>query len=101
MKRTLTLNLKGVYFDQILAREKLEEYRLKNDYWQRRIGPARFSHLVLLRGYPKGGGIEGETRMSLNWQGYVEKQITHEHFGADEVTVYAISTVYRPTTLES
>lgn len=94
MSRTLTLNLNGVYFDQILAGEKVEEYRLKTDYWKRRLLGRRYDEIVLLRGYPAGGGVEGKTRLTLPWRGWHWKLIKHEHFGPEPVTVYAISVDY-------
>lgn len=94
MSRTLTLNLNGVYFDQILAGEKVEEYRLESDYWRKRIARQIYDEIVLLRGYPKGGGVEGETRLSMPWRGWSLKTLTHEHFGPDPVTVYAIAVGY-------
>jgi hypothetical protein len=73
----LTLPLNGVYFDQILAGTKLEEYRLTTGFWSRRIMCRQYDQIVLTRGYPKGGGVEGETRLTLPWRGYTVKTITH------------------------
>lgn len=86
----LTLPLNGVYFDQIASGEKLEEYRLANDFWSKRLLLKRFETVVLTRGYPKAGGVEGVTRLTRKWRGYQVRAITHPHFGDEPVEVFAI-----------
>jgi hypothetical protein len=86
----LTLPLNGVYFDQIASGEKLAEYRLRTDYWRKRLDGRQYSHVVLTRGYPKGGGVEGETRLTRKWRGYSITTLTHPHFGSEPVEVFAI-----------
>jgi len=86
----LTLPLNAVYFDQIKAGEKLEEYRLDTPFWRKRIAGRVYDHIVLTRGYPKGGGVGGITRLTRPWKGYSYKTITHPHFGPDPVRVFAI-----------
>ncbi|OWQ96152.1 RNA-binding protein [Sphingopyxis bauzanensis] len=88
--RTLTLPLNGEYFDAIARGEKLEEYRLANDFWSSRIVGRTFDRIVLTRGYPKGGGVEGQTRLTREWLGYQVRWITHPHFGPHSVQVFAI-----------
>ena len=99
MSRVLTLPLKGEYFDQIRDGSKAEEYRLDTPHWRNRIEGKTFDHVVLTRGYPKGGGVEGETRLTRAWRGYYLTQITHPHFGEGRHTVLAIdvSTPATPT----
>ncbi len=87
----LTLALNGIYFDQILSGEKTEEYRLVTPFWEKRISGRDYDNVILTRGYPKGGGVEGVTRITRPWQGYREKPICHPHFGPDPVWVFAIS----------
>lgn len=94
LERALTLPLNGVYFDQIKSGEKAEEYRLVTDFWDKRILGRRYDRIVLTRGYPKGGGVEGVTRLTLPWRGYTVKTITHPHFGPDPVEVFAISVAH-------
>ena len=86
----LTLPLNGVYFDQIAAGTKLEEYRLVTPFWTKRIAGRVYDRIVLTRGYPKGGGVEGKTRLTRRWRGYSYKTITHPHFGPEPVQVFAI-----------
>lgn len=90
-ERVLTLPVKGVYFDQIARGEKPEEYRLANSFWEQRICGKVFDAVVLTRGYPKGGGVEGETRLTRQWRGYGVQWLTHPHFGDEPVVVFAIN----------
>ena len=90
MSDVLTIPVNGVYFDQIASGEKLEEYRLVTRYWMKRLKNRDYRRVVLTRGYPKGGGIEGATRLTRAWAGFDIKRIQHEHFGADPVMVFAI-----------
>lgn len=88
----LILPLNGVYFDQIAAGTKLEEYRLVTPFWRKRIEGRTYDRIVLTRGYPKEGGVEGVTRLTLPWRGYTVKTLTHPHFGPDPVEVFALRT---------
>ncbi len=84
----LTLPLKGIYFDQIKAGEKTEEYRLVTSYWIRRLEGRRYGRIILTRGYPKKD--DADRRIVLPWRGCPTKTITHPHFGPHPVEVYAI-----------
>lgn len=86
----LIIPLKGVYFDQIASGEKVSEFRLRTDYWRKRLEGRSYRHVVLTRGYPKGGGVEGQTRLTRAWRGFAETVLTHEHFGPAPVEVFAI-----------
>ncbi len=90
MSANLVLPLKAVYFDQIKDGIKKLEYRLLNSHWGKRLVGRSYCHVVLLRGYPKGGGAEGVTRLTREWRGYTVMTLRHEHFGCDPVAVYAI-----------
>lgn len=86
--RTLTLALKGEYFDAIKAGTKPEEFRQVTPYWRRRLEGQRFDRIELTRGYPKRG--DSARRLVLPWKGYRLTTITHPHFGPDPVEVFAI-----------
>jgi hypothetical protein len=86
----LTLPLKGEYFDQIASGEKLEEYRLANEFWRKRLEGKSFDRVVLTRGYPRAGGVEGVTRLTRRFRGWRKTILTHPHFGAEPVAVFAI-----------
>jgi len=86
--KTLTLALKGIYFDQIRSGDKTEEYRLITPYWSKRLEGRDYDQIILTKGYPKSDDIA--RRLTLPWQGFERKTITHPHFGKDPVEVYAI-----------
>ncbi|MFN4360489.1 MAG: ASCH domain-containing protein [Hylemonella sp.] len=87
--RTLTLRLKAVYFNQIKAGTKTEEYRRCTPYWARRLEGRTYDRIVLTLGYPKAG--DTERRLVLPWRGFTIKTIQHPHFGDVRATVYAIN----------
>lgn len=95
-ERVLTIPVKGIYFDQIKAGTKLHEYRLRTPYWAKRLRMREYDRIVLTRGYPKGGGVEGITRLTREWRGFTVGTIQHNHFGPDTVEIYAID-VSTPT----
>lgn len=84
----LIIPLKGIYFDQIKEGSKLEEYRLVNDYWKKRLNGKTYDRIILTKGYPKSDDVA--RRLTVNWRGYTIKSITHPHFGNDPVEVFAI-----------
>lgn len=86
--RTLTIALKAQYFDEIKAGTKPEEYRLVTAYWRKRLEGREYDRIVLTRGYPRKD--DHSRRLTLPWQGYTLKTITHPHFGPVPVEVYAI-----------
>lgn len=84
----LTLPIKLEYFDQIKSGEKLEEYRLYNDFWRKRIEGKQFESILITKGYPKKD--DHERRIKRPWRGYKVKTIKHPHFGKEPVKVFAI-----------
>jgi len=88
MMNDLTIAVKAEYFDQIKAGIKLEEFRLKTDYWHKRLVGRTYRNVVITKGYPKRD--DASRRLVFPWRGYVERSITHKHFGADTVEVFAI-----------
>lgn len=84
----LILHLKGEYFDQIERGEKPEEYRLQTPYWQKRLVGREYKRVLIYRGYPKRG--DHSRRIVKPWRGYIDRTITHPHFGPDPVKVFAI-----------
>ena len=84
----LILPLKAEYFDAIRDGSKLEEYRLENDYWTKRLVGRTYDGIVLTKGYPKSD--DHERRLRKPWRGFVGKTITHPHFGPEPVSVFAI-----------
>lgn len=83
----LVLPLKGIYFDQIKAGTKTEEYRLLTPYWAKRLHH-QYRNVIVTRGYPKSS--DTEKRLAFKWKGVTTRLINHPHFGAFEVWVYVI-----------
>ena len=86
---TLVLPLKAEYFHQIRSGEKVEEYRLVNDYWAKRLVGRHYGRIVLTLGYPKAD--DWERRILKPWRGYAIRTIQHPHFGPEPVRVFAIN----------
>lgn len=84
----LVLAVKRCYFDQIKAGVKLYEYRLYNAFWRKRLEGKTFDRVIITLGYPRKD--DDSRRITFPWNGYDIIQRTHEHFGADEVKVFAI-----------
>lgn len=84
----LILHLTGEYFDQIDLGEKPEEYRLQTPYWKKRLVGREFKRVLIYRGYPPKSDIS--RRIIRPWRGYIERTITHPHFGVEPVLVFAI-----------
>ncbi len=88
--KVLYLNLKGEYFDAIVAGTKSEEYRLYSNYWIKRLNK-EFDEIELMRGYPSKS--DTDRRLRVKWNGYTIKTITHKHFGVKPVQVFALKIV--------
>lgn len=88
MSRILVLPIKREYFEQIRDGVKPEEFRLANDYWRKRLVGQSFDAIELTLGYPARDNKE--RRLRKPWRGFIEKTITHPHFGDKPVQVFAI-----------
>ncbi len=84
----LIIPLKHVYFDEIQSGLKTKEYRLRNEYWRKKLENRQYDNIILTRAYPKRS--DSHLRMVRPWKGYVIETITHPHFGPAPVEVYAI-----------
>jgi hypothetical protein len=93
--KTLTIPVKGVYFNQIKDGTKREEYRLCTPYWEKRLEGKTYERIVLTLGYPKS--TDNERRLTIGRVRWSIKTITHPHFGSDPVRVYAIDVTKEPT----
>lgn len=87
-ERVLHLSLKREYFNAIKAGDKVYEYRLRTDFWRKRLDGKTFDRIELSMGYPAADDCE--RRISRPWRGFRCEQITHPHFGDKPVEVYAI-----------
>lgn len=91
----LILPLKRIYFEQIAAGTKPEEFRLATPYWKKRLMGRRYDRIVLTLGYPARD--DTARRLVLPWRGCRMTTITHPHFGPDPVQVFAISVNASPS----
>tara|TARA_R110002124_G_scaffold80776_4_gene213544 strand:+ start:1046 stop:1327 length:282 start_codon:yes stop_codon:yes gene_type:complete len=87
-KRVLHLPLKTVYFHQIKSGSKIFEYRLQTEYWKKRLVGREYDEIHIKLGYPKKG--DQERILIRTWEGILNQTIQHEHFGSEEVNVFAI-----------
>ncbi len=86
--RTLTLPLKAEYFNAIKDGSKIEEFRERTEYWEKRLEGREYDRVVLTLGYPKAD--DHRRRIDVPWRGYRKITITHPHFGNIPTDVYAI-----------
>ncbi|EDW6206176.1 MULTISPECIES: RNA-binding protein [Citrobacter freundii complex] len=84
----LHLAVNGEYFDAMKRGEKPKEYRLFTDYWTKRLVGRSYDRLIITRGYPRKD--DADRRIVVPYDGYDIETITHPHFGAEPVKVFAI-----------
>lgn len=83
--KKLHIVIKGKYFIQIQDGTKKEEYRVVKPYWVNKLVNKNYTHIVFQAGYsPVSPKIEVE------YLGYEIRNITHEFFGDEEITVFVI-----------
>jgi len=92
----LRLAVKREYFEQIKSGEKREEFRLDNEYWQKRLvgRDEPFRNVIITLGYPSKD--QPERMLTFPYVGWERKTITHKHFGKDPVNVFAIFLTENP-----
>jgi len=84
----LILPVKRKWFEQIKAGTKVEEFRLFNDYWRKRLEGKVFDQVIITLGYPKRD--DNEKRLSFPWKGYIIKIIKSEEWENQPKRVFAI-----------
>lgn len=87
VERTLTLPLKGVYFDEMKADTKVEEFRLCTPHRGKRLLERGYDTITLTK-YPAAG--DAESRTVLTWRGHAIKMNQHPLFGAEAVSVFGL-----------
>lgn len=90
---TLILPVKRVWFEDIKAGCKGEEFRLVTPYWTKRLVGRDYDQVIVTLGYPSA--IDFERRLEFPWNSYRKTKLTHPHFGPHEIEVYAIE-LYDP-----
>lgn len=85
----LMLAVKEKYFREIESGCKKWEYRLQNEYWEKRLVCRNYERVIITLGYPKAD--DTTRRIIFPWRGVKKlNEFTHEHFGGNPVAVYAI-----------
>lgn len=87
-RRVLVLAVKTEFFDQMRAGLKPFEYRLRTDYWRKRLVGREYDEVCVTKGYPAAD--DHERRLIVPWRGYVEQTLQHPFFGPEEKDVFAI-----------
>ena len=90
----LILNVKDIYFRQVEKGDKLEEYRLDNQYWRKRLEGKSYNRIIYCSGYPKRG--DDSKRIIFPYVGWHRETIKHPHFGDKPVNVFAIILTHNP-----
>lgn len=87
-KRILHLPVKAEYFREVKSGTKLYEYRLRTDYWRKRLEGRVYDEVHIKSGYPAANDLD---RIVVRpWRGFEVQKIEHKHFGPGEKSVYAI-----------
>ena len=87
-RNCLILRVKREWYVQIQEGTKVEEFRLRNAYWQSRIEGKRFNTVAIICGYPAAN--QPDNRITFPWRGFIVKTILHPFFGEDAVEVFVI-----------
>ena len=86
--KTLILPLKRKWFEAIKSGKKTEEFRLKNEYWKKRLVERHYDRIVITLGYPKRS--DASRRIVMPYLGYSIKVVTSEEWGNEPQIVFAI-----------
>lgn len=81
----LFMTIKKQYFNEILNGIKKEEYRLVKPHWVDKLVGKQYSHIIFQNGYSRNS-----PRLEAQYLGYEIRNIRHEFFGNEEVTVFAL-----------
>lgn len=84
----LRIAVRRQYFEEIKAGIKTEEYRVKNEYWTKRLVNRQYDTVTITLGYPKKGDAERE--LTFPYNGYAVKTIKHREFNNAPIDVFAI-----------
>jgi len=68
---------------------KIDEYRVVNEYWKKRLLNREYDEIHYYDGYPPK--TEKTRVIKFKFSGVDVKTIVHEQFGPEPVVVYAIS----------
>lgn len=87
--KILHLNLKKKWWDEINAGQKKYEYRVFNNFWEKRLKNKEFDIILIKLGYPKKDDLS--KIIAFKWEGYEIQYLKHEEFENKEQKVFAIN----------
>lgn len=87
-RRCLVLPLKRRWFEAIKDGSKIEEYRLDNEYWRKRLEGKDFDEVTVTLGYPRRD--DTERRLTFPWLGAYRRMVTSDEWGGVPKMVWAI-----------
>jgi hypothetical protein len=85
---TLQLAVMREYFEDMKAGVKLFEFRLRTEYWHKRLVDRSYDTLIITLGYPAKTDLS--RRLVMPYNGYEEQTIMHPFFGDEPVDIFAI-----------
>lgn len=98
MARDLRIAVKREYFEAIKSGEKIDEFRLVNDYWKKRLFDKDYDTVTITLGYPKKGDKDRE--ITSRYIGFTVECIQHKEWGYAEAVVFAIPVGMHPAIKE-
>jgi len=81
----LFMTIKKQYVIEILNGTKTEEYRLVKPHWVSKLVDKEYSHIIFQNGYSRNA-----PRLEAEYLGYEVRNIRHEFFGNEYVSVFAL-----------
>lgn len=81
----LFIIIKKKYLEEIISGAKIEEYRIISPYWVKKLVGREYDKIIFQAGYKKTC-----LRYEIKYSGYEIKNINHEFFGKEPISVFAI-----------
>lgn len=85
--KVLHLNVKKEYFQMVKVGDKIEEFRIYNDYWIKKLSKS-YDCIYYKCGYPRND--DRDKIICFKYDGFSIRNIKHKEFGDKEVKVFAI-----------
>lgn len=91
---SLVLPLRRKWFEAIREGRKPFEFRLRNDFWRKRLIGKSYQNVIFTLGYPKKG--DSSRRIVAPYRGYIETTVVSEEWDNIPQEVFAILTPCHP-----